>query len=35
MYLFYIDESGNTGTDLDAADQPVHWLVSLAVTRNR
>ncbi|HEX8904156.1 MAG TPA: DUF3800 domain-containing protein [Longimicrobiaceae bacterium] len=32
MYLFYIDESGNTGTDLDTADQPVHWMVALGVT---
>ncbi|HEX8245017.1 MAG TPA: DUF3800 domain-containing protein [Longimicrobium sp.] len=31
MYLFYIDESGNTGTDLDTADQPVHWMVALGV----
>jgi hypothetical protein len=32
MYLFYIDESGNTGMDLDAADQPVHWIVALGAT---
>jgi hypothetical protein len=31
MYLFYIDESGNTGADLAAADQPVHWMVALGV----
>lgn len=32
MYLFYIDESGNTGRDLDSVDQPVHWLVALGVS---
>lgn len=31
MYLFYVDESGNTGADLAAPDQPVHWLIALAV----
>jgi hypothetical protein len=31
MYLFYLDESGNTGTDLDSTDQPIHWLVALAM----
>lgn len=32
MYLFYIDESGNTGSDLDSTEQPIHWLVALAVS---
>jgi hypothetical protein len=32
MYLFYVGESGNTGADLDSADQPIHWLVALAVS---
>lgn len=32
MHLFYIDESGNTGANLDAPDQPIHWLVALCVT---
>lgn len=31
MRLFYIDESGNTGTSLDAT-QPIHWLVAIGVT---
>lgn len=32
MYLFYVDESGNTGAKLDTPDQPIHWLVALAVS---
>lgn len=32
MVLFYVDESGNTGLNLDSADQPVHWIVALGVT---
>lgn len=32
MYLFYIDESGNTGRNLDSADQPIHWLIALVAT---
>jgi len=32
MQLFHIDESGNTGANLDAPDQPIHWLVALCVT---
>jgi Protein of unknown function (DUF3800) len=32
VYFFYVDESGNTGADLDSAEQPVHWLLALAVT---
>jgi hypothetical protein len=31
MYFFYIDESGNTGANLDSPDQPVHWLVALGI----
>lgn len=32
MNLFYIDESGNTGRDLDSVEQPVHWLVGVEST---
>lgn len=32
MYLFYVDESGNTGANLDSTDQPIHWLVAVGVT---
>jgi hypothetical protein len=32
MHLFYIDESGNTGSNLDSADQPIHWLMALGVS---
>lgn len=32
MYLFYIDESGNTGANLDSRDQPIHWLIALGVS---
>lgn len=32
MYLFYIDESGNTGADLTTAQEPVHWLVAVGVS---
>lgn len=32
MHLFYIDEHGNTGRDLDNEEQPIHWLVGLGVT---
>ena len=28
MRLFYLDESGNTGTQLDA-QQPIHWIVAI------
>lgn len=31
MYLFYIDESGNTGSNLTDPDHPVHWLVAVGV----
>jgi len=31
MKLFYIDESGNTGTSFDPA-QPIHWLVAIGTT---
>lgn len=31
MYLFYIDESGNTGADLDHEGEPIHWLISVGV----
>lgn len=29
MRLYYVDESGNTGLNLDSPDQPVHWVVAL------
>jgi hypothetical protein len=32
MRLYYVDESGNTGLNLDSADQPVHWVVALEFT---
>jgi hypothetical protein len=32
MHLFYVDESGNTGANLDTPDQPVHWIVAIGVT---
>lgn len=32
MYCFYVDESGNTGDNLDDVSQPIHWLLGLAVT---
>lgn len=35
MYLFYIDESGNTGRNLDSFEQPVHWLIALGVESTR
>lgn len=35
MYFFYIDESGNTGGDLDSTDQPIHWLVALGIDVTR
>lgn len=31
MYLFYMDDSGNTGTKLDL-DQPIHWQVTVGVS---
>lgn len=30
MYLFYMDDSGNTGNKLDL-DQPIHWQVAVGV----
>lgn len=35
MYLFYIDESGNTGHDLSSTVEPVHWVVALGVTEHQ
>ena len=32
MYLFYLDESGNTGLDLSSNVEAVHWLVALGAT---
>lgn len=31
LYFFYVDESGNTGSNLDSVDQPIHWLVALGL----
>lgn len=35
MWLFYMDESGNTGARLDDPDQPIHYLVALGVQENK
>ena len=35
MYFFYIDESGNTGRDLDSPEQPIHWLIGVGVEATR
>jgi hypothetical protein len=35
MWLFYIDESGNTGTRLDDPDQPIHYLIALGVHESK
>lgn len=32
VYFFYVDESGNTGANLDDPQQPIHWLLGLGVT---
>ena len=32
MQLFYLDESGNTGTNLDDPQQPIHWLLAIGMT---
>lgn len=32
MLLYYTDESGNTGLNLDSPDQPVHWIVAVEFT---
>ncbi len=32
MRLYYVDESGNTGLNLDSRDQPIHWVVALEFT---
>lgn len=32
MRLYYVDESGNTGLNLDSPEQPVHWVVALEFT---
>jgi len=34
MYLFYLDESGNTGLDLASTVEAVHWLVVLGATEH-
>ena len=31
VYLYFIDEAGNTGRDLDNTEQPFHYLVALEV----
>jgi Protein of unknown function (DUF3800) len=35
MWLFYIDESGNTGMRRDDPDQPIHYLVAVGVHESR
>lgn len=35
MHFFYVDESGNTGNNLDSHDQPIHWVVGLGVDVTR
>jgi hypothetical protein len=35
MYLFYLDESGNTGLDLSSTVETVHWLVVLGATAHQ
>jgi hypothetical protein len=34
MFFFYIDESGNTGKNLNDATEPVHWLLALGTTEH-
>lgn len=34
MYIFYLDESGNTGFDFSSAVEAVHWLVVLGATEH-
>ena len=34
MYLFYLDESGNTGFDFSSTVEAVHWLVALGATEH-
>lgn len=31
MILFYVDESGNTGLDLESVDQPIHWVAGIGI----
>ncbi len=31
MFLFYLDESGHTGNNLSDPDQPITWMVALAI----
>ena len=31
MYLMYVDESGNTGTDYDNKEQPIFALVGVVI----
>jgi hypothetical protein len=31
MLLFYLDESGNTGNDLDNIEQPIHFINGIGV----
>jgi hypothetical protein len=31
VILFFVDDSGNTGANLDDATEPIHWLVALAI----
>jgi hypothetical protein len=34
MYLFYLDESGNTGFDFSSTVEAAHWLVALGATEH-
>jgi hypothetical protein len=34
MYIFYLDDSGNTGTNLDDPNQPIHFLAGIGVPAN-
>jgi hypothetical protein len=35
MYLFYADESGNTGLNLASPEQPIHWIVAVGIVDAR
>ena len=35
MWLSYLDESGNTGSNLDDPDQPVHLIAAVMVPEDQ
>ncbi|GFZ85191.1 DUF3800 domain-containing protein [Nesterenkonia alkaliphila] len=35
MWLAYVDESGNTGTNLNDPDQPIHWMAAVLVPEDQ